>query len=83
MAYAKTSPLQIALQLGIGAGLTGLFYYSFYKKDPVLNPSLAAEAAKPSASEGDQQLKALEAEAQKTTAQVWGIDSKQPGPKDS
>lgn len=80
MAYAKTTPLQVALQLGVGLGVAGLFYYSLYKPEnnPALVPQAAKDAAKPSGS-SDQQLRALEQEAKKTTAQVWGLDaSKKP-----
>ncbi len=75
MAYAKTTPLQIALQLGIGVGVAGIFYFSLYKpeNDPVLNKpkAPAVPAAEPSPAD---QLRALEQETKKTTAQEWGID---------
>lgn len=81
MAYAKTTPLQVALQLGIGLGVGIICYKSFVIQDPVLTPPKPAE--NPAAAD-QQQLQALEAEAQKTTAQVWGIQTgNKPSPKAS
>ncbi len=31
MAYAKTTPLQVILQVGIGVSLGAVYYYKFYR----------------------------------------------------
>lgn len=72
------SLLQVVLQVGIGVGLAGLYYYSLYK--PANQPSLLGEvvgqekAPHDTSSSSAAQLQALEAETRKTTAQLWGLE---------
>ena len=63
MAYSKTSPAQIGLQLAAGLAVGGLLYRSLYADKPI-KPTL----------EADQQIAArLDAEATNTSGKHWAL----------
>jgi hypothetical protein len=80
MAHSKTTPLQILSQVGAGAGLFGVFYYSLFKQSPkklaVSELRVETEIAHPSpVTEKTQVLDALELEKSKTSAYYWNKGS--------
>ena len=71
MAYSKTSPLALATQLAIGAGVTGSLYALLFRGTGAQH---AQEAKK------EDVLKELEAEiASHTSGTIWGLGQRAPG----
>lgn len=64
MAHAPTTPLQVILQVGAGVGCAAVLY-NFLAKKPQLQPP---------ADELEEQLKALDREAQVTSGRLWGLE---------
>jgi hypothetical protein len=71
MAAVKTTPLQIALQVGTGLTIAGIIYYSLVrpKQDSHISE---AQPVQPAAVPVQDLEAALNREAQNTTAKYWG-----------